>query len=165
MSPDRILSQAAAILRSDPGLLDEFLDRVLYSGRLHAGDTDLIHKIHNELMRYDLMDKLPVWTAWIRFRQVFPPDRLAGIYGTRLRALAGGAAAGILVASGRMRGVGYGLGVEAVRDQAQAFVDMGYNELNLGNDEQAEGLFQEAVDLLNENLPNTAIVVKKALIE
>lgn len=78
-SADRILRQAERILASDPGLLGQFLDGLLYEGRL---PIPLIHKLHGELMRYDLMRKLPVWIV----RVAGPQVSTFGIFGTRLRA-------------------------------------------------------------------------------
>ena len=146
-TPDRVLRQAERILAADPAMLDQFLEGLLFTGQL---PIPLIHKIHAELLRYDLMEKLPVWVAEVRVhsggsRHALRAVRTIGSFGTRMRALAAAGAEGANEASR------YGP-YQWIADRINSIHEAAYDLID-EDPARAEALFQEAVDLFNAEAP------------
>jgi hypothetical protein len=136
-SPDQTLRQAQRLLANDPGLLRRFLDPLLFEGRI---PIPLVHELHDELMKYDLMEKLLVWVV-----EQNEHPHLVGIYGTRLRAMAG--AASHMLGIARRRGL-------VIADEADDVIDQGYADMNpeRPNEQAAEAAFGLAIEMLEDEL-------------
>jgi hypothetical protein len=132
-TPDRILRQAERILAADPARLAEFLEGLLYTGHL---PVPLIHRIHAELMRYDLMEKLPIY-------ELTGPGSRYGLFGDAGRALH--------EAAWRAHQVAVGLSRDTLAEAIQA--------------RREDGDSQGALEIFNEEFPATPIRVRGLLIE
>jgi hypothetical protein len=132
-TPGRILRQAERILAADPARLAEFLEGLLYTGHL---PVPLIHRIHAELMRYDLMEKLPIY-------ELTGPGSRYGLFGDAGRALH--------EAAWRAHQVAVGLSRDTLAEAIQA--------------RREDGDSEGALEIFNEEFPATPIRVRGLLIE
>jgi hypothetical protein len=130
----QILRQAERILKSDPARLEQFLEDLLYTGRL---PSPLIHRIHAELMRYDLMEKLPIY-------ELAGPGGRQDLFGDRERALHEGAWRAFEVANNVTGRSALAAAIQALREDVD---------------------FVGALELFNEAFPATPIRVRQVLIE
>jgi hypothetical protein len=114
--------------------------------------SQVVHRLHDELMKYDLMEKLPVWIVVSTTGQAS-----RSIYGTRDRAVAGAAELAANAAANYQ--------LYALAERLETLVQQGYTHLNEGAESRAVLAFTEAVHLFNDEVSNAQIVVRRALIE
>jgi hypothetical protein len=137
--PDETLRRASRILAADPARMTGFLDGLLYSGQL---PIPLIHKIHGELMRYDLMEKLPLWVVEVVQNNV---AHMRGMFGTRMRALADAGARAANQA-------GRTANTQWIADQINEMHEAAYALIE-EDPSAAEELFRQALALWNDERP------------